>query len=332
MKWIKRIILGSLAGALMAVLCGMAYEGWSRWRTARTVLPVGAVFDVNGKRSHIHCLGTGSPTVVLESGLDLAGSMSWDNVQEDMSRTTRVCSYDRAGIMWSESRAEPRSAVRIADELHALLAVAGEEGPYVMVGHSLGGPLIRVFADRFPDEVAGLVFVDASHPEQQERLPPEVAAAGGLPSPAVIKVAATIGALRLSTPPPSGPMSDQAKVAVRAYSPQSMSGVMGEVAAMEQIFAEGRETGPYGDLPIAVMSAGPLQPPFPPGFNQDIADRMWEVWQELQGELAQLSTNGTHHRMDDASHYVHWDEPEAVVAVVAEVVGSVRESWAEPSH
>ena len=110
----------------------------------------------------------------LESGLDDRGSWSWAGIQDELSQISRVCAYDRAGMLWSEPREGPRDAERIAGELHAILAAASEAPPYVMVGHSLGGLLVRVYDERYPGEALGFVFVDASHPEQERRFPAEV--------------------------------------------------------------------------------------------------------------------------------------------------------------
>ena len=191
-RWIKRIVLGALALVALVLGAGLVYEQWSRWSAARRFPPPGHLVEVEGRSSHLNCTGEGTPTVVLEAGLDSIGALAWVNVQPEIARTARVCSYDRAGIGWSERRAGSRDAVRIAEELHALLAAASESPPYVMVGHSLGGPLVRVFADRFKAEVVGLVFIDSSHPEQLERFPPEASIAGaGVPTWVLKTIVAT---------------------------------------------------------------------------------------------------------------------------------------------
>src|ERR687896_1704086 len=125
--------------------------------------PPGRLVDVSGDtRMHIYCTGEGSPTVVLDAGLN-GGTMSWAKVQEQVSNHTRVCSYDRAGLSWSEPGPKPRTFMRIAVELHALLQAAGEQGPYVLVGHSVGAHTIRFFEQEYPTDVAGVVLVDPAH-------------------------------------------------------------------------------------------------------------------------------------------------------------------------
>ena len=151
--------------------------------------------DVGDHRLHIDCVGQGSPTVILESGL---GTMSadWANVQPAVAKTTRVCAYDRAGTGWSEPGPEPRDPRQIARELHTLLGNASIDGPYV-VGQSFGGLYVRMYAAQYPKEVEGMVLVDASHPDMWTRLPPEVVATL---KPPTWQVSAMIFLTRLGLP------------------------------------------------------------------------------------------------------------------------------------
>ena len=164
--WIRRGFVWLLALAVI----GAIYQAIATQIDQRTYSPPGEMVDVGTHSLHINCLGEGSPTVILEAA---SGGMSahWVRVQQQLAQTTRVCAYDRAGMGWSEGGPEPRDAARVTGELHALLEGAGVEGPYVMVGHSFGGLYARAYAARYPDETAGVVLVDSSHPDQFERLP-----------------------------------------------------------------------------------------------------------------------------------------------------------------
>ncbi len=144
------------------MVAGWIYEPMAEAADAKAYPPPGQMVDVGGFRLHINCTGTGSPTVVIESGLG-DWSATWGWVQPEVAKTTRVCTYDRAGMGWSETSPEPRTAREFAKELHTLLAKANEPGPYVLVGHSLGGYTVRVYAHDYPAEVAGVVFVDAQN-------------------------------------------------------------------------------------------------------------------------------------------------------------------------
>jgi pimeloyl-ACP methyl ester carboxylesterase len=151
---------------LAPAVWNLAATRWVHWKN-----PVpGTVFSVGGYRMHIHCTGSGLPTVVMESAAS-ASWLAWRNVQPELSQRTRVCSYDRAGHGWSAPRPGSRDADHIVGELHDLLNQAGVERPLVLVGHSAGGLYVREYARRFPAEVAGVALVDASSPQQLDALP-----------------------------------------------------------------------------------------------------------------------------------------------------------------
>jgi pimeloyl-ACP methyl ester carboxylesterase len=151
-----------LIGALLALaVSGAIYQAIATARAERAYPPPGEMVDVGGYSLHINCVGQGSPTVVLDAGSG-GFSAQWVRVQREVSDTTRVCAYDRAGMGWSEMGPDPRDAKQITGELHTLLGKAGIEGPYVLVGHSFGGLYMQTYANRYPDEVAGVVLVDSS--------------------------------------------------------------------------------------------------------------------------------------------------------------------------
>ena len=168
-RWLRRALLWSLLTLLVALLIGTIYQAIATQIDQRAAFPApGEMVDVGEHRLHLNCLGQGSPTVVLDAGWGYT-SVEWSGwVQPEVAEHTRVCAYDRAGMGWSEPEPGPPNATQSADELHALLQEAGEEGPYVLVGHSLAGLYSRIYAERYPEEVAGMVLVDSSHPNQFE--------------------------------------------------------------------------------------------------------------------------------------------------------------------
>jgi len=268
--------------------------------------------NVDGHDSHLYCTGNGTPTVILESGLDTDGSLGWSNVQPKLAELTRVCSYDRAGIMWSAPRDGVRDARTIANELRALLATAGEAPPYVLVGHSLGGLLVRVFTEAAgSDAVKGVVFVDSSHPEQLKRAPvPD----GGGPPATLLRVLAATGALRLLEGDAGGSgLPEDALLRAAAFAPQSMPAAMAEFQAVEATLQQAGATGPLGDRPLVVLTALDKPP-----------ERL-EPWLVLQRELAALSTNSDQRLVPDCGHYIQHEQPEVVVTAVRDVVNAVRE-------
>jgi pimeloyl-ACP methyl ester carboxylesterase len=166
-----KVLLWVVVALLVLAVIGAIYQAIATQLDERAYPPPGKLVDVGGHRLHIRCAGQGTPTVILEAA-NLGMSAHWVRVQQQLADTTRVCAYDRAGMGWSESGPEPRDAKQISSELHDLLAnVAGIEGPYVLVGHSYGGLYSRMYAARYSEEVAGVVLVDSTHPEQFTRSP-----------------------------------------------------------------------------------------------------------------------------------------------------------------
>ncbi len=168
-KWLIRGSAAVLVLTLLVTIVGTVYEMTERSRAKRDFPVKGKLVDIGGRRIQLDCRGAGAPTVVFEAGLGIDGSLSWSTVHNEISKTTRACAYSRAGIMWSDPNDGPVSGRTVAEDLHATLDKAGEKPPFVLVGHSLGGPYITVFTKYFGADVAGLVFVDAAHPDQVQR-------------------------------------------------------------------------------------------------------------------------------------------------------------------
>ena len=161
----RRALAATAILALVTLTGGMSYEAIGRTSDARRFPVRGQMVDIGGYRLNILCTGIGTPTVILDSGLG-EPALSWIGVQTGVERSTRVCSYDRAGYGHSDPGPQPRSSLQIATELHALLEKSQTPGPYVLVGHSFGGYNVRVYAGLYRDEVAGVVLVDSSHEDQ----------------------------------------------------------------------------------------------------------------------------------------------------------------------
>src|SRR5215467_2211928 len=176
-RFVKRVLIGVVLLLVCAALAGAAYQAIANLRDARRFPQEGRSIalggDFTGVSLNLNCVGQGSPTVVLDSGLGVPAA-GWDLVMPDVAKFARVCSYDRAGYGWSSAGPEPRTTGEIVKELHALLAASGEKGPYVLVAHSFGGYNVRVYADKYPADVAGLVLVDTSHEDQQQLMPPSL--------------------------------------------------------------------------------------------------------------------------------------------------------------
>jgi len=250
--------------------------------------------DVGGYRLYLQCIGAGSPTVVLEAGLG-SPSEVWGLVQPGVARFTRVCAYDRAGVGGSDAGPRPRTSGTIVAALHTLLRRAGVGGPYVLVGHSIGGFHARLYAHRYPREVAGMVLVDASHPDQLAR--------------------------ELAALPPYRTGESAALAAVRAdladVRPDPQEGFAWAPSA-----AQVRASGTLGALPLMVLTRG--RSPLPPPFPARTAARLEGVWRALQDELTHLSAHSVHVRGTASGHFIQEDQPALVIAAIRQVVDAAR--------
>jgi pimeloyl-ACP methyl ester carboxylesterase len=336
LRWLKRIGIGIAGLLVLATVSGSIYEMWSRHRVAAEFPAPGALVDIGGRRIHLDCRGTGTPIVVFESGLDMYGSLSWSSVQDAVASTTRACSYDRAGIMWSDRSGEATNGTTVASDLHAALQAAHENGPYVLVGHSLGGPYIMTFAKQFGSEVAGLVFVDASHPDQQQK----ISEATGQPveqpitGPRIAAALAWTGLPRMFAPQAGHPKAPaQANAAMSAYLPRSLPAMLDEFAALDATLAEAGTFRSLGDRPLVVLTAAA------PIASEDLAalkltseqgQRLQAVWFDLHDDEATWSSHGQQLRVDDAHHYIQFDRPDIVIEQVRDMVTGIRAASASP--
>lgn len=336
-RWIGRGVLAILVLVVLVLAGGAGYEQWAR-SSARTRYPAtGKLVDVGGgRRIHIDCRGQGAPTVVLISGLDNNGALAWSAVRDRISPFVRVCAYDRAGIMYSDPAPAPHDAKLSTADLHAALKGAGEAGPFVLVGHSLGGPYIDDYVHSYPADVAGIVFVDASHPDQMkafEALGLNKLAAKASQSERVMADLTWIGWTRLPFLNQSG--SGMPKTAAdnsQAFLSQSLPAVIEELEALPVILDQAgtvRAIGPhpFGDRPLVVLTAMKPNPPGvlkAMGMSEAQATRQREIWKGLHDDEASWSTHSRHQLVPDATHYIQFDRPDVVIAAVREVVDAVR--------
>ena len=322
-------------------LAGVVYQTIGAARDRQTFAAPGRLGRVGRHRLHYRCEGSGTPAVVLEAGI-AASSLSWSRVQPVVARFTRVCSYDRAGLAWSESSRTPRTMPTLVGELRLLLQQAGTPPPYVLVGHSFGGIIIRAFARAYSDEVAGLLFVDTLHPEewcepssQQRRL-----LRGGVFLSRIGAALAHLGAVRLclsllsggSPGPPRqfsrifGPtaaallehivgevqkLPPEVHPSVQAHwsSPRAFKGMRQHLAALPACCAEvAGGTDALADKPVIVLSSGRRDP----------------RWLAADAALARSSSKGSHIVSSRSGHWVHLDDPELVVRAIRDVAGMVR--------
>jgi pimeloyl-ACP methyl ester carboxylesterase len=316
----RRIVLALLVILLILATAGFLYENISEARDRRFNAMGGKLVDLGGRKMHLNCSGESSPTVILDSGLG-DSSLSWHKVQPEIAKFTRVCSYDRAGLGYSDPSSRPRTSRVIAEELHDLLQAAGVAPPYVIVGHSMGGFDVRLYASMYPQEVVGMVLVDASHPDQENRFPAELKNMEGSWQREAQFIAYT---MPFGIPRVLGLCDEGAIDRAADCNGHTAKERMAEIKAFPESATQTAATGPFGDLPLAVLSHDPDKPSndLPP----DLAKSVNKLWKAMQEDLARLSTRSTPTVAKNSGHYIQIDRPDVVIDAVRNVVDQARQA------
>jgi pimeloyl-ACP methyl ester carboxylesterase len=259
--------------------------------------PIEGKFDADGVNLYLKCVGQGSPTVVLDAGYGF-DSGTWDKVVPSLEGHTQVCVYDRASMGQSDRQSGLRTSGQLAEQLHTLLASAGVDGPYLMVGHSLAGLHTLVFADRYRDEVTGVVLVDSSHLDQWDRWSAVLPAlASGEP--------VSLAFLRRGWANLEDPNSPE---------PMDIATTLGQVRAVRSL----------GDIPLAVLShadSAKMWSDLPP----ELAANLDKVWLDLQREYVTLSTDSSLILAEHSGHFIQQDEPQVVIAAILKLLNKARQ-------
>jgi len=325
----RRLLGGAIGLGLLLLLGAGALTQNLLTQHERTQYPApGQMVSVGSHRLHLHCQGSGQPLVLLESGLS-GWSQDWALVQPVLAQHTQVCSYDRAGYAWSDEAPQPRTGLAAVEDLRTLLRNAGLHGPMVVVGHSWGGMLAQLLAQTHPDEVAGLVLVDALHHDQTASMDPAAHARYSRHMDMLTTSAtwlAPLGLTRLAGLPASVvldklPASEQAAARGLAMQSKNYRALHTEYLGKDPALEEARHLPPVPRVPTIVLSTNALSE-FPPGWDRD---DMRQHWVSGQRALA-LETAAKHIVVADAGHYLQLERPDVVVAAVRDVVRLVQTS------
>jgi pimeloyl-ACP methyl ester carboxylesterase len=284
----------------------------------------------DGRRMNVYCAGVGSPTVVLESGLGNGGLKDWRKVQLDLAKKTRVCSYDRAGISFSDPGPFPRDNTHIASDLHELLNAVGEAGPFLLVGHSMGGVYTREFARRYPESIAGIVLVESA---VEGQLQAQGTAGAKIYSD---QVASFESCLRLTTAGPLQPgtpcvgkfpsiYSDKLKSTLieNISKPTVFQTLLSEFKSYYSLQSDvGFSTPMLANIPLTVLYIHHSE-------SSADADRLWE---DQEKRLAALSSRGTVRLVPASGHFIQLDQPQAVIPAIDDMVDSIRDASRPSAH
>lgn len=291
--------------------------------------------DVGGGRQlNLYCRGEGSPTVVFDSGLG-DSTVAWALVQPAIAKKTRACSYDRAGLGFSDAATRASDAKNDAEDLHALLHAAHIAPPYILVGHSAAGLAVRVFADHYRDEVVGMVIVDGTH-EDQSRREDAIGPASKAQWEASLKDTSCLDAAKNGAIAKDNALykkcvieqaieprySQAIKDAVLKYA-ATLKWQLANASEKKSVFdASADETRAtrkdFGDMPIIVLTHAPH--PWPKDWTQALQDRHTLVWEDMHNEVAAMSTHGVNEIVPRAGHYIQYDRPEIVIDAIEQTM------------
>jgi pimeloyl-ACP methyl ester carboxylesterase len=337
---ILELLTGLAVLVTLLMLAGLILQVIGSARDARRFPPPGRLVDVGGHRLHIYCMGGGMPAVVMDSGFP-GSSLSWTLVQPEVARFTHACSYDRAGLGWSDAGPMPRSSRQIVEELRALLLNARVERPFVLVGHSFGTFTVRLYTSTYPGDVVGMVLVDPIHPgEWLEMAEAErrklagairlaqfgaflarlgvarlISALVRLGAPGLARTSVsllTAGTLaeaeRMIAPMAKLPSELRPIIASLWTQPKFFDAMASQAEALPQSAAQVAAIADYSDIPLVVLSASSSSP------------------SQMEGHkaLAHLSSQGKHIVASKSGHWIQLDEPDLVIESIREVVESVR--------
>ncbi|WP_151083255.1 alpha/beta fold hydrolase [Nocardioides cynanchi] len=286
-----RWMLTPVAALLAVASIGAVYEDVSVVRDHRVYSGPGTTYEVNGHRLYLDCRGHGSPTVVLSNGLGEVAA-SWTRIVVQVDADTRVCAYDRAGQGWSGDVSQPQDGVTAARDLHTLLREAGEHGPYVLVGHSIGGSYVMTYAAKYPGQVAGMVLLDSSSPHQFTVLPAYATQYAlmmrrGLAFlPTLDRIG--LGRLLADVMPSHFPQPAADVVTSLTASARGARNGRDEISILPTLFSQAGVLTSLHGRPLAVLTS---------------TDNLRKTagWGEAQDQLAALSTNVVH-RVVDSTH------------------------------
>jgi pimeloyl-ACP methyl ester carboxylesterase len=309
-----RWMLGPVVAVMALAPVAATYENVSVVRDQHTYTAPGTTYEVNGHRLYLDCRGHGSPTVVLDNGLGEVAA-TWARIVDQVDTTTRVCAYDRAGQGWSQDTSSAQDGVAAAHDLHELLDLAGEHGPYVLVGHSIGGTYALTYAAQYPQQVAGMVLLDSSSPDQFTAIPSYAGQYAVIhrvealtPAFSRLGLGRVIAAVTSSHLPTAA--ADQ--VTALTASARGARSASAEWQVLPTLFRQAQALTTFGNRPLVVLTASESQ--------------QTEGWASAQNRLAALSTSSVH-RVIDTTHLGLLEDQHgsaAAVAALDHVVAAVR--------
>lgn len=321
----KKSFIVLLSVCILIIGTGFLYEAVAARKEARLYPPPGELIDAGGYNLHVVKKGSGTPTIVFEAGSGET-SLSWRGIPDALSEDATVVVYDRAGYAWSEQAPSARSGENIVQELHEALQNAELPGPYIMVGHSLGGMYVRLFAQTYPDQVTGLVLVDA-RPENDERESKPILEKenfSGNPSVFTMKLLKSSGVMRIFKDwllEGLIPKEDR-DMFVNVIAKSTFFEAKDEEGRLAYITEDSIRGRYLGNLPVRIITRGIAPDYVSAGISEEAGRKLEEIWQTGQRQLLDISSDSEQVIAEASGHMIIHDQPELVVDKIRELLPS----------
>ncbi len=324
-KWLKRIGLGLITLVAVLLIVGFIFEKKSR-NDAENIKPNGSFIKIENRELHYYKKGNGGPTVVFETAFDPAGHLQWYNIQKELPTSYTSISYDRAGILWSDRGKKQKSGEEIAEDLYLLLEKANAPKPYILVGHSFGGTLTRFFINKYPNDVAGVIFVDSQCPDDKKYLSPELfkMTNQGLPS-SLLRFANTFGIARLMFKNmfPNNKQNEYQNSIMPALLYKSADAVLEEQDQMSSIKKQASKIKSFGSIPLYILTAADEKRYDSFIKDEKLKKEMITAWNKMQNDFLLLSTNSRQTFVPNSGHYINQEQPKFIENAINEMLDNI---------
>ena len=326
LKWIIRIIGGFFALILLVLLVGFVYEHITRLSNFKNIKPTGEFINVGDHQLHFVKKGNGGPTVVFEAGAGPDGHLSWKYVQDEIARKTTTISYDRAGILWSERGADPKSLSAIASDLHSLLINTNCPKPYIVVGHSFAGTGLRKFINDHKDDISGIVFVDVVQPHFTNAYSDELKEATQTPPLWIMKAMSSFGVIRImmnNYTYPNTQANDSINIIAKKLNYRGIDASLELVRNLESMENEASMITSFDNIPLVIIT-GTSANRYMEIRNEELRAEAIGVWNEMQKDLLNLSTNSRQIHASKSGHHVQTEQPELVIEAIESMLSPFK--------
>lgn len=325
----KKRVIAVLLSMLLLISGGFFYQTISTQFDQSAYPPPGNLIDLGGYKLHMQLMGEGDITVVLDAGMGCF-CLDWMLVQPEIAKFARVLSYDRAGYGWSDESPLLRTSRNIVSELHHMLQIAQVPPPYILVGHSFGGVNMRLYADTYPEEVAGIILVDSAHEQHFQKMPlwPRRVIERFMIQPPIATFGTAIGFMRLFT------YFMDVRTMLKSLPEEAQSMYLAMISTTKYVKAVAQEFSYFstinepprkvGDKPVSIISAGQRLISEERGYDLEFLDEITHVWKALQKDLLGVSSKSKQIIAEQSGHMISHQQPDLIIEATHQMIEELK--------